>query len=173
MAKAKVRKMLGAADSPYIVSLMRIIETQSKETLTRWCVEYAETNYLPLCPRDERPKAALDAARGWLAGAVKPAEVKKAVNAVTDLARGLDGDPAAQAAVRAVGQAAGCLYTPTHSLGMAFYGAAAVAYVREGLEKTAEEYDLLAAAECAKLEAALRGIAVENEPKPAKINWGC
>ena len=29
----KLRKMLGKADSPYIVSLMRLIETQSKEAI--------------------------------------------------------------------------------------------------------------------------------------------
>ena len=30
---AKLRKTLGAADSPYIVRLMRLIETQSKATI--------------------------------------------------------------------------------------------------------------------------------------------
>lgn len=38
---AKVRKMLGKADSPYIVSLMRLIETQSKNTIVKWCNKYA------------------------------------------------------------------------------------------------------------------------------------
>lgn len=37
---AKLRKMLGSADSPYIVSLMRLIETQSKETIAGWCLDY-------------------------------------------------------------------------------------------------------------------------------------
>lgn len=36
----KPRKMLGAADSPYIVSLMRLIETQSKATIASWCMDY-------------------------------------------------------------------------------------------------------------------------------------
>lgn len=39
---AKLRKMLGAADSPYILSLMSLIETQSKTTIGDWCVDYAE-----------------------------------------------------------------------------------------------------------------------------------
>lgn len=30
---AKLRKMLGSPDSPYIISLMRLIETQSKHTI--------------------------------------------------------------------------------------------------------------------------------------------
>ena len=36
---AKLRKMLGAADSPYILSLMSLIETQSKTTIGDWCVD--------------------------------------------------------------------------------------------------------------------------------------
>jgi len=30
---AKIRKMVGKADSPYILSIMRLIETQSKNTI--------------------------------------------------------------------------------------------------------------------------------------------
>jgi len=33
--------------------------------------------------------------------------------------------------------------------------------------------DQIAAEECGKMEAALRAVAVENEPRPAKINWNC
>lgn len=88
-------------------------------------------------------------------------------------ARELEADPAAQAAARACGQAAACFHTPTHSLGLAFYGAAAIAYDRVGTAESVETYDRMAAKECAKMEDALRAIAVENEPNPAKINWRC
>jgi hypothetical protein len=88
-------------------------------------------------------------------------------------ARELDGNPAAQAAARACGQASACFHTPTHSLGLAFYGAAAIAYDRVGLDATPEVYDRIAAEECAKMEAALRAVAVADEPNPVKINWGC
>jgi len=60
-----------------------------------------------------------------------------------------------------------------HSLGLAFYGAAAIAYNRVGINEKPEVYDLIAAEECAKMEAALRAVAVENEPNPAKIKWYC
>ncbi len=33
---AKLRKMLGRADDPQIIQLMRLIETQSKTTLAAW-----------------------------------------------------------------------------------------------------------------------------------------
>ena len=85
----------------------------------------------------------------------------------------MDGNPAAQAAARACGQASACFHAPTHSLGLAFYGAAAIAYDRFGLDEEAEVYDKIAAEECAKMETAFRAAAVENEPNPAKINWRC
>lgn len=174
----KPRKMLGKADSPYIVSLMRAIETQSKSTIANWCIGYAEGHILPVfereCPGDDRPRRALDAARRWLDGKAKLPEVRRIIlNECHAAARELEGSPAAQAAARACGQAAACFHTPTHALGLAFYGAAAIAYDRVGLEEKPEVYDRIAAMECAKMEEALRAVSVENEPNPAKINWNC
>jgi hypothetical protein len=175
---AKLRKMLGSVDAPYIVSLMRLIETQSKITLALWCIDYAEKNILPIYkkafPKDSRPLSALNAACGWMAGKVKFPEVKDLIlNACHAAAWEAAEHPAAQAAARTCGQAAACIYTPTHSLGLVFYGAAAVAYDWAGLNEKPEVYDQIAAEECAKMEAALRAIAVKNEPNPAKINWNC
>lgn len=175
---AKPRKMLGQADSPYILSLMTLIETQSKETLANWCLDYAQARIFPIyqkyCPGDLRPLKALDAARDWLAGRVKLPYVKNIIlNECHAAARELEDHPAAQAAARACGQAASCIHAPTHSLGLAFYGAAAIAYDRVGIHETPEVYDAIAGQECARMEAALRAVAVENEPNPAKINWRC
>lgn len=174
----KLRKMLGAADAPYIVSLMRLIETQSKATIANWCMAYCEANILPIfekhCPGDDRARSAIAAARDWFDGKKKLPEVKNIIlNECHAAARELDVNPAAQAAARACGQAAACFHTPTHSLGLAFYGAAAIAYDRVGLSEKPEVYDQIAAKECAKMEAALRAVAVENEPNPAKIKWNC
>lgn len=175
---AKLRKMLGAADSPYIVSLMRLIETQSKATIAGWCMDYAQAHILPIferrCPGDGRPRGAIDASRDWFEGKKKLAEVKGIIlNECHAAARELDSDPAAQAAARACGQASACFHTPTHSIGLAFYGAAAIAYDRVGTGEKPEVYEQIAAEECALMEAALRAVAVPNEPNPAKINWGC
>jgi len=174
----KLRKMLGKADSPYIVSIMRLIETQSKETIASWCMDYAERHILPIfekeCPGDPRPRSALDAARQWFEGKVKLPEVKNIIlGECHAAARETNDNPVAQAAARACGQAAACFHTPTHSLGLAFYGSAAIVYDRVGLTEKPEVYDRIAAEECAKMEAALRAVAVENEPNPAKINWNC
>lgn len=175
---AKPRKMLGQADSPYILALMRLIETQSKETLANWCIDYAEEFMLPIyekeCPGDKRPLMALDAARKWLCGKMKLPEVKKIIlNECHAAAREAENKPVAQAAARACGQAAACIHTPTHSLGLAFYGAAAIAYDRVGINESPEVYDKIAAEECAKMAESLRRVSVPNEPNPAKINWNC
>jgi hypothetical protein len=117
---------------------------------------------------------AIAAARDWFDGKKKLPEVKNIIlNECHAAARELEDDPAAQAAARACGQASACFHTPTHSLGLAFYGAAAIAYDRVGLDKKPEAYDAIAAEECAKMEAALKAMSVENEPSPAKIKWYC
>ncbi|MGL4738705.1 MAG: putative immunity protein [Cellulosilyticaceae bacterium] len=174
---AKPRKMLGSADSPYIISLMRLIETQSKSTISTWCMNYAEEHFLPIYvksyPDDQRLQQALQAARSYLDGSLKLADAKKIIMEATRIGRELESDPIAQAAAKAVAQSAASTYTPTHSLSVAFFGAAAVAYDRVGLQENAATYDQIASQVCADLEEALQCIAIADEPNPAKINWGC
>ena len=174
---AKLRKMLGAADSPYILSLMSLIETQSKTTIGDWCVDYAEKYILNIYekafPEDDRLRLAVEAYRSYRKGELKLPELKKAAALTLQAAKDAEKNPAAQAAARTIGQAIGAVYTPTHSLGLAFYGAAAIAYDRVGLEEKPEVYDRIAAQECAKMEEALRACMVENEKNPAKIKWYC
>ena len=174
---AKLRKMLGAADSPYILSLMSLIETQSKTTIGDWCVDYAEKYILNIYekafPEDDRLRLAVEAYRSYRKGELKLPELKKAAALTVQAAKEAEKNPAAQAAARTIGHAIGAVYTPTHSLGLAFYGAAAIAYDRVGLEEKPEVYDRIAAQECAKMEEALRACMVENEKNPAKIKWYC
>lgn len=174
---AKLRKMLGSIDSPYIISLMRIIETQSKETLISWAIKYAHENILPIYeeayPEDTRLENALKAAKDYLAGTMKLADAKKLVREAQNAAKEIEINPIAQAAARACAQAAATITTITNTLAVAFYGSAAIAYHRVGLESTYEVYDKIAAEVFTKYEAELRKIAIENEPNPAKINWNC
>jgi hypothetical protein len=174
----KYRKMLNDINAPYIQSLMRLIETQKKTTLSNWCIDYAERVIVPIyekhCPGDDRPRNALNAAREWLAGNMKLPEVKKVIlNECHTAARELDANPTAQAAARTCGQAASCIHAPTHSLGLALYGALAVAYDKLGIEADWSALLSAAAEECANMEAALRAVAADNETDPAKINWNC
>ncbi|MCL1799469.1 MAG: hypothetical protein FWG23_07015 [Eggerthellaceae bacterium] len=174
----KYRKMLSDVEAPYIQSLMRLIETQSKTTLANWCIGYAGEHILPIYekayPGDARCEHALDAAREWLAGTVKLPYVKDIIlNECHAAAREADKAPAAQAAARTCGQAAATIHAPTHSLGLALYGALAVAYDALGADAPWESLLEAAAAECKNMEASLRAAAVQNEPNPAKINWKC
>jgi hypothetical protein len=174
---ANPRKMLGKADSPYIISLMRLIETQSKITIAKWCIRYTEEHILSIYeniyPVDSRPRDALNAAKDWLDGKIKLPAVKTLILAAHAAAREVEEHPAAQAAARTAGQAAATVHTATHSLGLAFYGAAAIAYTRVGINEKPEVYEQIAADECAKMESALRAESISNEENPAKINWNC
>ena len=173
----KLRKMLGSVDSPDIISLMHLIETQSKTTIAKWCIDYAEEYVLPIYekayPNDGRLRDAINASNDWLAGRVKLPMVKKLILDARAAAREAEENPAAQAAARAVAQAATTIHTTTQSLSLAFYGCAAIAYDRVGIDEKAEVYEQIASEECTKMEVALHAIAVENEKNPAKINWYC
>ncbi|NLT48229.1 MAG: hypothetical protein GXX92_07415 [Clostridiales bacterium] len=172
------RKMLGDVNAPEVQALIQLINTQSKGTICKWCIDYAETHILPIFekryPNDDRPRKALNAARDYLDGKVKFPIVKDIIlNQCHAAARELDSDPASQAAARACGQGASVVHTLSHSLGLYFYGSAAVAYDRIGTGGTAEEYDEIAREVCADLTATLQAVAIVDEPNPAKIKWHC
>ena len=174
----KKRKMLGDVNSVSAVALRELIDTQSKDTIRKWCLDYAEIRILPIfekhCPNDERPRKAIIAAHDYLDGKVKFPVVKNIIlNDCHAAARELDSNPAAQASARAVGQGSAVVHTLTHSLGLFFYAAAAVAYDRVGLEASEEEYNRIAEEVCLDYTNALRSVAVENEPNPAKLKWNC
>lgn len=169
--------MLSDRKAPYIQSLMRLIETQSKSTLAIWAIDYAEQVILPLWgksyPDDLRPENALSEARQWLAGAIKLPQAKATILACHAAAREAGDKPVAQAAARAVGQSAATIHAARHCIGLALYGALAAAYDRAGTDAPWEQIEQYASAECQSMEAALRGIAVENEPNPGTIDWHC
>lgn len=174
---AKTRKMLSDWQAPYIQSLMKLVETQSKDTLIIWAVAYAERVIWPLWhkyyPEDQRPLNALNAARDWLAGTIKLPQAKSLILDCHAAAREAEGNPVAQAAARSVGQSASTIHSARHCIGLAFYGALAVAYDQLGTDAPWEHIEPCAAAECRRMEAALRAMAVADEPNPAKINWKC
>ncbi len=106
---AKLRKTLGDVNAPSAIALRELIDTQSKDTIRGWCLDYAEAKMLPLfekhCPGDNRPRNAVYAARDYLGGKIKFQAVKSVIlNECHAAARELDDNPTAQAAARAVGQ---------------------------------------------------------------------
>jgi hypothetical protein len=174
----KLRKTLGDVTSPSVLALKDLIDTQNKDTIRKWCLDYAEDKMLPIfekyCPDDSRPRNAVNSAHDYLDGKVKFPVVKNIIlNECHAAARELDDSPIAQASARAVGQGSAVVHTLTHSLGLYFYAAAAVAYDRVGFEATADEYTAITEEVCLDYTEALRKIAVENEPNPAKLKWNC
>lgn len=173
----KTRKMLSDWKAPYIQSLMRLIETQSKETLSHWAIDYCQQVIVPLWrkyyPHDQRPQNALNAASEWLLGAVKLPQAKSVILECHAAAREAEGNPVAQASARAIGQCASTIHSAQHCIGLAFYGAIAVAYEQLGMDAPFNEIEQCAAQECGRMEAALYAVAVEDEQNPAKINWKC
>ena len=174
----KLRKTLGDVNASSVVALRELIDTQSKDTIRKWCLDYAENKMLPIfekhCPYDNRPRNAVNAARDYLEGKVKFPVVKDIIlNECHAAARELDSNPAAQAAARAVGQGAAVVHALTHSLGLYFYAAAAVAYDRVGLSANDEVYAQIAEEICLEYTDALKAIAVNGEANPAKLKWNC
>ena len=173
---AKLRKMLGQADDPQIITLMRLIETQSKDTLAAWAAACAKERYLEIYEEahrvERRRRGQLAAVTPTRHGSLARARRTPLLRRARTIAQG-GAAPAAQAAARAVSTACAVVQTPTNALGFVFYGAAAVAYDKAGLTASEEEYHSLAAAEFDTLAASLRAASVPEEAHPVKINWNC
>lgn len=174
---AKLRKMLGKLDNPDIIALMRLIETQSQQTLSQWAIEYTEKVCLPIfekqLPEDSRPADAISNCRTYLNGEIKLTQVKPFLKAAGQAARDADGFAAAQAAARAIGTACSVIQNPPGALGFVFYCAAAVAYDRAGTDQKQDVYDRLAEEEIAAVLHSLQKAAKPDEPNPVKIDWNC
>ena len=174
---AKLRKMLGDIQSPQCVALMRLIETQSVETLADWAVGYAQQHYLPIyaqaCPGDRRLEGILTGCQNHLRTGGKLAQVKPLLKEAAQIGRESEESPVAQAAARAIATACSTLQSPTGALGFLFYGAAATAYSQAGLEQNTAAYNQLAAQELDRALASLEQAAIPGEANPAKINWNC
>lgn len=175
MNHMKLSKTLGNFQSPYLISLIELIETQSKPTLIKWSTSYAEKQLLPIYenayPKDIRPRIALNNAIGWLEGRVKFIDAKQSNYDAHKAATEAQGNVAAQAAARAIAHAALTIHVSAHCLGIVFYGTAALAYAQASIDGKPQEFVNIAAEECAKMEVALRSISISNEPHPAKIDW--
>lgn len=177
MANKKLRKMLCDINSPECINLKRLIETQSKATLSGWAIAYSKQNYLKIYekenPKDLRLREIISLCEKHLNGEIKLAELKPALKQAREIAQSSAENPVAQAAARAVSTACAAVQTPTNALGFLFYGSAAVAYSEAGLSETAEVYNKIASDELKKAFDSIKKVSVADEPNPAKINWNC
>lgn len=93
----KLRKMLGDPCCAYCLSMMQLIETQSKATLAAWAMDFAAQRYLPIC-REGYPRMAeiLEECRGNVEEKAPLARSKPLLREAAALAREEKG-PASQA----------------------------------------------------------------------------
>ncbi|MGN1019613.1 MAG: putative immunity protein [Aristaeellaceae bacterium] len=161
----RLRRMPGSAEHPTVAAMMRLMETQSHATLTRWAADQAEALALPVylaaCPEDGRLPETLAAVRRFLAGELSAAGLAAPLEAARQAARET-ADPAAQAAARA----------STSALGFTFCCAAAVACAQAGTSASPAGHDALADEVFARLLTSLRAAAIPGEARPARLNWG-
>jgi hypothetical protein len=104
---------------------------------------------------------------------MKLAAVKPIFKQCFMAAQEANSNPVAQAAARAIYSAVATASTSTMSISIAYYGAAAVAYDRIGTGEAPEVYKKIAEEVFADEYIALKKIAEENEPNPAKFKWEC
>jgi hypothetical protein len=117
------------------------LDKPNQQALAAWAADCAE-HVLPFfeakCPRDDRPRKAIELLRTWMRiGEVSMAEVRATSLAAHAAARAVDDDPAACAAARAAGQAAGTAHAPGHAGGAAWYAAKAAGLAAADVDPTA------------------------------------
>lgn len=171
------RKMLSDWQADYILDLMRLIETQSKQTLAKWAIDYAKDNLLVIWikyyPDDNRAKDAILASKLWLRKEINLTQAKPLILTCHQAAKEKDDNPAAQAAARAIAQSCSTIHSARHCIGLALYGALALAYDNLGVSAKWEDLEKYAAKECVKMTQNLASVAIVDELNPAKINWHC
>ena len=140
--------------------------------LALWAVDCAE-HVLPYferaCPDDDRPRQALDLARGWVRGEVRMSAAHNAAFTANAAARDISG--AAKFAALAAGQAVAVAHVAAHELGAAAYAIrAAGAAAPEG------ERDEAASQECRwqreRLPDAIRDLVLDDQRLRNDICWG-
>ncbi|MCJ7506680.1 hypothetical protein MUP05_09480 [Candidatus Bathyarchaeota archaeon] len=111
-------------------SIAELANRTKHRKLAVWAADCAE-RVLPYFeerhPEDNRPRKAIEAARGWAqTGVFKMADVRKAALAAHAAAREVEEDNAARSAARAAGQALATAHVPSHAIAAAVYAATAV-----------------------------------------------
>ena len=171
-----MRKTIKEMDAAYIVSLMQLIETQSKETLLKWTSTCVKEDFLPILekenPMDECITKALAGVDALLNKDLTLKDYKTLVREVNKMVKEVK-DFVPLLALRAIHCALAVYYTPTHGLGMVLYGVVALEYDQLGVELKEADYKAYDAKFCAHLESKLKAIAIENEVNPVKIDWHC
>lgn len=104
------------------------LDQRDHDTLALWaadCAEHVLAHFEASSPADPRPRAAIDAARGWVRGELSVRDARSAAFASRAASRDA-ADPAARAAARAAGHAAATAHVAGHARRAATYAVTAV-----------------------------------------------
>lgn len=116
-------QILVSKDNPLLLSLEALLHGQSHRAAVLWALELSEEIVQTLeaaLPGELRPRAALDAARQWAAGAIKMRPAQRAILDCHGLAKALS-DPVLIALCHAVGQGCAVVHTAGHWPGLPMY----------------------------------------------------
>ena len=164
------RKMLTDYNVSYIADIVSIVQAQSKITLAKWAIDYAEDVILKIWmkhyPDDSRPNEAITAARRWLTGEVKLPYAKCRILDCHAAAREVEFNLAAFISARAIAQCASAIHSARHCMGLVMYGSLAIAYDKLGYDASKAEIDECVKDECIRMKDALVRISVDNEKNP-------
>ena len=156
---------------PRLVTIRRggLLTDEDHRLLALWAAECAE-HVLPLfelaAPADERPRAAIEAARAWAAGALAMMESRALGGHAMGAARPLRGAP--RFAAYAAGQAACVAHVAEHDLGAAAY---AIKAVRSASPHDPQAGRLERDWQRARLPRAIRELVLEDQRRRNTICW--
>lgn len=91
MKNEKIKKIINNMNTSYIRSLMKLIESQSKETLYTWTLMCAKEDFLPIYEeefgKNENIEKAFESAYDLLNKKIKVTEAKQVIKEVQIIAR--------------------------------------------------------------------------------------
>lgn len=172
---AKIRKMYPHADTPVCLDLMKLIETQSADTLNAWVYEYTVQNYLPVYlkyAQTDIMSIYLKHMKDYTEGKVSLKEYKAVIKQCRESVKGI-GNPQEEITARAICTAVSVPSVPASAFGFLLYGAMSTAYENAELSQKDETCLKLAEEELAHALQDLKAHAKENEENPVKVKWGC
>ncbi|GHV26331.1 hypothetical protein FACS18948_1760 [Clostridia bacterium] len=135
------------------------------------CAEHVLPIYEAVCPNDERPRRAIEAAHSWAAGKITVTQSKEAAGISQNAARDLTKvSEAAKMAALSAGQAAVVAHVAAHELGAAAYAIRAVMETSPNYAKEAARIS-----ECewqrSRLPDAIRELVLDDQRLRDDICW--
>lgn len=135
------------------------------------CAAHALHYFEDVCPRDDRPRRAIEAAHAWVNGELKMMRARDFAGASQDAAREVKGiSEAARMAALSAGQAAVVAHVAAHELGAAAYA------IRAAMEASPKkEREAARRRECEwqrdRLPEKIRGLVLDDQRLRNDICW--